>query len=258
MVQDINTIARFLAKRDIESLTQDVLRETYDIEQAQAMFVFGNDLPYVMEFASEMYQRGLAKDMVLCGGIGHSTENLRKAVVSSDRYPYSYEDVKNLSEAEIYGRMATDIFGIPKEHLFLDATSTNCGENAVNGLKIFRQMERTGNHLILVQDPMLQMRSRASLEMHREDEVIISYAPFITEVTENQTYTAGIADLWKFERFIELLMGEIPRLKDDANGYGPRGKNFIPHVEIPPEVLEAYERLDEAYGSMNMRKLRQE
>jgi hypothetical protein len=38
-------------------------------------------------------------------------------------------------------------------------------------------------------------------------------------------------------------MGEIPRLKDDENGYGPRGKGFIGHVDIPKEVLEAYEEL---------------
>lgn len=36
-----------------------------------------------------------------------------------------------------------------------------------------------------------------------------------------------------------LLWGEIPRLTDDADGYGPRGKNFIAHVDIPTEVRAA-------------------
>lgn len=35
-------------------------------------------------------------------------------------------------------------------------------------------------------------------------------------------------------------MGEIPRLRDDENGYGPNGKNFIAHVNIPDEIKEAY------------------
>lgn len=38
-------------------------------------------------------------------------------------------------------------------------------------------------------------------------------------------------------------MGEIPRLNDDENGYGPRGKNFISHVDIPQDVKYAFEEL---------------
>lgn len=38
-------------------------------------------------------------------------------------------------------------------------------------------------------------------------------------------------------------MGEIPRLSDDANGYGPNGKNYIAHVDIPENVKIAFEEL---------------
>ena len=44
-------------------------------------------------------------------------------------------------------------------------------------------------------------------------------------------------------------MGEIPRLNDDAEGYGPAGKNFIAHVEIPAEIRAAFQRLQTVYGS---------
>ena len=47
--------------------------------------------------------------------------------------------------------------------------------------------------------------------------------------------------MWSMERYITLLMGEIPRLKDE--GYGPLGKDFLAHVEIPEEVLSAFEAL---------------
>lgn len=30
--------------------------------------------------------------------------------------------------------------------------------------------------------------------------------------------------VWSVERYISLLLGEVPRLRDDANGYGPQGK----------------------------------
>lgn len=46
-------------------------------------------------------------------------------------------------------------------------------------------------------------------------------------------------ELWKPERFFDLIMGEIPRLRDDEAGYGPMGKAFITHVDIPIEVEDA-------------------
>ena len=56
--------------------------------------------------------------------------------------------------------------------------------------------------------------------------------------------------MWDMERYLNLLMGEIPRLRDDENGYGPQGKNFIAHVDIPETVQEACERLKEVYGKI--------
>jgi len=40
-------------------------------------------------------------------------------------------------------------------------------------------------------------------------------------------------------------MGEVPRLTDDANGYGPAGRGYIAHVEVPPEVRRAFTHLRE-------------
>lgn len=46
--------------------------------------------------------------------------------------------------------------------------------------------------------------------------------------------------VWSVERFISLLLGEVPRLRDDPRGYGPRGRGFIDHVDIPEEVEAAH------------------
>ena len=61
------------------------------------------------------------------------------------------------------------------------------------------------------------------------------------------TYKEEIWGMWDMERYISLLMGEIPRLTDNENGYGPKGKNFIAHVDIPTEVRSAFEQLCNAY-----------
>ena len=54
--------------------------------------------------------------------------------------------------------------------------------------------------------------------------------------------------MWNIDRYVNLLMGEIPRLTDDENGYGPKGKGYISHVEIPAEVQEAFQKLKAVYG----------
>ena len=53
--------------------------------------------------------------------------------------------------------------------------------------------------------------------------------------------------MWDIERYITLLMGEIPRLTDDKNGYGPMGSNYIVHVDIPDLVKQAFSLLREKY-----------
>lgn len=57
------------------------------------------------------------------------------------------------------------------------------------------------------------------------------------------------AGLWAPQRFLDLLLGEVPRMRDDAAGYGPAGKGFIAHVDIPQEVEAAFTRLSAVVAS---------
>ncbi|RIG31652.1 hypothetical protein CUA56_25275, partial [Shigella boydii] len=43
--------------------------------------------------------------------------------------------------------------------------------------------------------------------------------------------------------YLSLLTGELPRLHDDSDGYGPRGRDFIVHVDFPAEVIQARQTL---------------
>ena len=49
---------------------------------------------------------------------------------------------------------------------------------------------------------------------------------------------------------MQLRMGEILRLSDDEDGYGPNGKGFIAHVEIPMEVRNAFDVLCKEYAGL--------
>jgi hypothetical protein len=56
--------------------------------------------------------------------------------------------------------------------------------------------------------------------------------------------------VWGVARFVSLLLGEVPRLRDAPGGYGPKGAGFIDHVDIPLEVEEAYEWLAGRYPGL--------
>ena len=82
---------------------------------------------------------------------------------------------------------------------------------------------------------------------------IINYAVYAVKVVVDNstlTYDKEIWGMWEIDRYISLLMGEIPRLSDDENGYGPKGKGFIAHVDIPSEVRNAFDELCNEYSGL--------
>lgn len=50
------------------------------------------------------------------------------------------------------------------------------------------------------------------------------------------------------EQYITLLLGEIPRLRDDENGYGPKGQDYLIHMDITTDIVNAFEVLRDAYS----------
>ena len=82
------------------------------------------------------------------------------------------------------------------------------------------------------------------------DAVILNYAAYQAVVTPGDdalAFQQSIRGMWTVDRYVNLLMGEIPRLTDDENGYGPRGKNFLAHVDVPAEVQAAFAQLQTVY-----------
>ena len=98
----------------------------------------------------------------------------------------------------------------------------------------------------------MQRRMDAGLRKYAADDLmIINYASYRASVAAEDNglaYSERILGMWDMDRYVNLLMGEIPRLKDDENGYGPNGKDFIAHVDIPATVLEAFDLLKSVYG----------
>jgi uncharacterized SAM-binding protein YcdF (DUF218 family) len=245
-INDINSVARFLGKRDIDELSRKELEKKFGITQVDMIIILGNSIPYIAELGAKAYKSGLARKIMIAGGIGHATKYLIQNVLQDSKY--TDIDVIDKSEAEILSQIIVKNENVEKNKIIIESKSTNCGSNAQEALKLLKAVGEVPKSIILMQDPAMQLRSHASfLKEWGEEKTIISYSPFIpmlvTSEDDCQFANGEICGLWTMDRFIDLIMGEIPRLKDDENGYGPRGRGYIVHVDIPQEVINAYERL---------------
>ena len=54
--------------------------------------------------------------------------------------------------------------------------------------------------------------------------------------------------IWPLDAYLQLLLGEVARLTDDERGYGPRGRDFVVHVDVPDEVRAAADVLGAVCG----------
>ena len=100
-------------------------------------------------------------------------------------------------------------------------------------------------------DPTLQRRTRATLRKYGKMNKLFSRSvPFVPEIlhfSEEIIFTAKeLNHQWPKEYFHALVLGEMERLHDDENGYGPKGKDFIPHIDISEEVWSSYTRIKES------------
>lgn len=242
----INVLGDFCGKRDVESLTEHCLYNKYAIRQADVMVLFGGSIICGGDVLAHAIKNKIARKFVIVGGAGHTTENLRRRV--HQEYPAIMTD--GLPEAEIFNLYLDTVYGLRAD--YLEKQSTNCGNNITYLLDLLRQNDVAFRNIILCQDATMQRRMDAGLRKYVPDGVtIINYAVYKAEVIvqEDQfVYSSDIHGMWDIERYVSLLMGEIPRLADNADGYGPNGKGFIAHVDIPERINAAFEELKKIYG----------
>ena len=266
-IADINLLAHFLAAQQVEDLrpSQDstdciVLCGSAILQTAETLFAALSACP------------NLAGTVVLCGGIGHSTQYLYDAVATNHKYTDLANRVQGLSESRVLWIIWKEKFGLNEDvlraagcRILIEDQSTNCGANAIETVRMLRSCGLMApERLLLIQDPTMSRRTLAGFEKACEEAgwsetTILGCPTFVPKVRWNTMnlsveYNCGVASdtLWSMNRFVSLLVGEIPRLRDDENGYGPRGKDFIAHVDIPQPVEEAWQRLCSSCG-MNTR-----
>lgn len=205
--------------------------------------------------------------LVLCGGIGHSTSLLYDAVSNHQQFNSVGNTVKGLSESRVFEilleRFWPDLHDRLTEQrggsrLLVEDQSTNCGTNAAFTLDLLKHHGIKVERLVVVQDPTMARRTMAGFEKGLEGSSspceIINWSTLVPRIRpagegdewfswdmEDQVlvYEGGEEQLWKKRRFLELVLGEIPRFQ----AYGPKGTGSIVKVDIPEEVEQAYRRL---------------
>ncbi len=243
IAKNINILSKFLGMRDVPSLTKQAFQQKYGIEQADLMVLFGGSILKGADVLAQAIQNNAARKYIIVGGAGHTTETLRRIV--HENYPGI--ETAGQSEAQIFQEVLESVHHVKAD--YLECQSTNCGNNITCLLNLIRKNNLPFDSIILVQDAAMQRRMDAGLRKYVSDPLIINYAAYQVDVSvdnDQLVYTENIPGMWQMDRFITLLMGEIPRLSDDAQGYGPNGQGFIAHVEIPEDVSKAFEELKEA------------
>jgi hypothetical protein len=251
----LNCIVRFLAKRDLAELTAEELLARRGVRQVDRLILMGGiTTPDFSEIVAEAYHRGLARGLMVVGGSGHSTDNLRNSVSAHPRY--GAVSTSGRAEADILCDILVGFLGIERDRILVENGSTNCANNATFALEAARRSEAMPGSAIIVQDPMMQRRTHECFlrAWRMEGTVFDCFAPAIPLLGVRDGLLA-FADpchdrYYRMSSFLDLLMGEIPRLRDDERGYGygPSGQGFIGHVEIPEAVLGAFDCLMPRYG----------
>ncbi|CAM1510751.1 Fc.00g082640.m01.CDS01 [Cosmosporella sp. VM-42] len=303
IVDAVNRISEFLAHEEVrtasdlrrivfESSTADSQVATSDWETrgvvvlcaSAVLFTAESVLSKVTELAKET-----AIVLVLCGGIGHSTQLMHDAIARHPTFSQLGDRVRGQPEARILQAIGETFFdmrvhrsdrqlvdGGDEQNLtvLVEDRSTNCGLNA----KMTRELLeyhgiKSPRWIVVAQDPTMCRRTVASFEKVYADQtghprLLTSWPTFLPKVTAKQAVPGehdenpwsylefaiprmkylGSDNLWSMGRYLELVMGEIPRLRDDKNGYGPNGKGFIAHVDVPQRIEDSWEKLCELLG----------
>nr|WP_246304818.1 ElyC/SanA/YdcF family protein [Nocardioides thalensis] len=195
------------------------------------MLLFGGSMPPTWQVAVDAVTAGEVETLMLVGGRGHTTDATLTAVGLD---PQS-EETTATTEAEVMAVWMREVHGI--EDVLIEDRSTNCGNNVTLAEHVAARHGLRPRTVALVQDPTMQRRMDARF---RRTWTLASASAVNRPGPDSR-------DAWPWNRWLSLVMGEVPRLRDDAHGYGPRGRDFIAHVEVPEEVDAAHRALIAAH-----------
>jgi len=242
LAHDLNRLTCFLGMRDLPALTSAGLARV-GLTRVDVLVLFGGCAPCGWDAVATAYKRGLADRLLLVGGEGHTTPMLRRLLAGRVPEP----TLAAAAEADLMARYFADRHGI--DDPLIERQSTNCGNNLTFAQQVLAAAGLAPASMVLVQDPSMQRRMDAGMRRvwtlgHPQVLNFAGHLPTIVARAGRLEFADSSGwGCWDLEHYLTLLLGEIPRLTDDADGYGPAGRGFIAHVDIPRDVADAYVRV---------------
>ncbi|MBO0431493.1 YdcF family protein [Enterococcus sp. DIV0660C] len=242
MIDNWNQLLTFLA--DQPAMDVATHRQT-----APLLILAGNGLPVLVDHAADLLQKKQIEQIFLVGGIGHATPILRR---NFEEQGFLFSET--LSESEMYRCYLQEKYHFSDAQLVIESYSTNSGENARFALDKLQEIQLFPQKILLMNDPILQRRTRATFEKVWENTTVEfeNYVPIVPQLarwSDEETNTSmaftqsELNHQWPSDYFKSLVLGEIARLHDDEYGYGPKGKGYLNHVEIPTEIWTTYQAI---------------
>lgn len=258
LAADVNELAAFLGPRDVTALTGDELERATGARRADVMALFGGSILAGCDVLADAIRAGAARTYVIVGGAGHTTDTLRSRVRELCPDVALADDAP---EADVFAACLARRHGLAAD--LLERASTNCGNNVTYLLDLLGERGVTCGSLIISQDATMQRRMEAGVRREAPGVRVVNFATYAVRVVPrpdaSPSAEASLDDLliadpplgmWDLPRYVTLLMGEVPRLTDDEGGYGPRGRGYIAHVDVPVGVRAAWERLRAAFPEL--------
>lgn len=168
---------------------------------------------------SELYFKGYANYVIFSGGLGKITSKFW-----------------NKSEAEKFAELAISL-GVPKWKIYIESNSTNTGDNLIFTKSLIEKNNLPIKSFIVVTKPCAERRVRATFEKRMNDFSATFTSPLLSfdeylKLYENSPVTV--------DDMVNALVGDIQRFEVYYK------KGFQVYVEVPNEVLDAYNYLIKA------------
>lgn len=215
--------------------------------KSDTLLIAGNSIPELTAAAARFcQQQPVIQQVIIAGGVGHGTQRLIDSINTRGPEP-TLTDWQNKSEAEITANLFELSYPNHELAISLDTQSTNTGENARFSRDLFSAETRPQSFWLL-QDPLLCLRSQITMAQEWALPLeAIQPVPLELPVLIGYDRSPHFADpamdnWWSNDYFLSLVIGEVRRLQDNPSGYGPKGAGFIPHVDVPKEVIASYQR----------------
>lgn len=238
-VEDANLLGGWLAQDDFSARPCAA--------ESQLVVLAGNAVMPTIDAACRLVSEH-GGTLLISGGIGHSTSFLYDAIVHHPRY--CSIATQDEPEAVLLAEIAQRFWQIPRSRIVVEAQSTNCGENAEFTRQVMEEKGIRVASATVVQDPTMQRRTMATfarvwqgVEYAPRWLSYPGYLPVVDYTPQGILWRQPDNGVWPLARYLSLILGELPRLRDNADGYGPQGKGFIAHVDIPQDVEAAWQRL---------------